>query len=345
MTIESQIIPRHRLCVVLDTNTWRSQYVLKTQEGMLFGYTLGRQHALLGLPGVIERELTKHIIKVGLEETEKAAKSSRILSTLTGLPSLSSSVSAGELEKLVVSRLEELEPILERVPFTLAHAAAALDMVNAETPPNGKKDQQFKDSAIWQAVLDLSREYIVHLVTGDRGFYRDRDTKNGSLAVNLQEDCKAVNGSVILHKDLDSCMRAITRERPKFDRNRVISLIKPYVTQELRAQAERNRLQHELREIVDDEITAFSTDKPDCIALDFAVTIRCELEEPIFAGQPKERRAFAFGSCDYHPESNSITGEFIQEIRFVSPGYMSAREFRHVDPAIPFSRPLPPRQY
>jgi len=61
-----------------------------------------------------------------------------------------------------------------RVPFTLEHAKAALEMVDARMPPNGEKNQQFKDSAIWQAVLALSSDYRVHLVTNDRAFLLNR---------------------------------------------------------------------------------------------------------------------------------------------------------------------------
>ena len=67
--------------------------------------------------------------------------------------------------------------------------------LNAKVPPNGNKNQQFKDSAVWQAVLALSLRYSTVLLTNDKAFFRNRNPKEG-LAENLVEDCSKAGTDV-----------------------------------------------------------------------------------------------------------------------------------------------------
>jgi hypothetical protein len=112
---------RHSDCVVIDTNTWRSQLLLKTPVGTSLVYTLGRQQGFIGLPEVVERELTAQILEHGREAAEKVKNGSNILNTLTDSPIFPLPASQINLEQIVKARLDQLAPILVRVPFTLAH--------------------------------------------------------------------------------------------------------------------------------------------------------------------------------------------------------------------------------
>jgi hypothetical protein len=276
-------------------------------------------------------------VEGGIEDAEQAKKYSRKISTLTGSPPLAFLPSQVELEQIVAKRLAELAPILERIQFTPAHAIAALDMVDAKVPPNSEKNQQFKDSVIWQAVLDLSRKYTVHFITNDKGFFLDRDQSKG-LAVNLQQDCTAANGSIAVYCDLDSCLEAIRSDRPLFDYERLKSLIKSFVIPKL--QAEATRLQYyEIKELFRADITSFRTTDPNRIAMDYTITI--DVYSSAIQDHGKECRAVAYGSCYYDCISDSISDNFIEEIRFVSRSTRHGRSFRHEDPSIPFPRPLP----
>lgn len=260
-------------CVVIDTSIWRSSLLLKTPVGVSLVYTLGRQCGFIGLPEVVERELTKQVVQAGLEAAEELAESSRIINTLTDSPFSPSLPTQIELESKVDARLAELEPILVRVPFTLEHAKTALDMVNAELPPNGPKNQQFKDSAI------LSREYTAYFVTNDRAFLHDRNNPSQGLALNLKEDCCRVGRNVGVYCDLGSCLKAISGDVPSFGKERLASLIVESIMLRLREEATRNRF--EIRELLDTEITAFRTGQPNRLAADYTVTTRFELDPSV----------------------------------------------------------------
>src|SRR5438094_4585125 len=144
MTIGNDNASRKPLCVVIDTNIWRSQLLLKTPVGLSLIYALQRQSGFLGLPEVVEAELIDQVVEVGLEEAEKLANSFRKVRTLTDSPFDVPVPTKAELEKKVKERLAELKPIIVRVPFTFEHAKAALNMVIAKLPPNRPEHQQFK---------------------------------------------------------------------------------------------------------------------------------------------------------------------------------------------------------
>jgi len=335
-------IHRRPDCVVIDTNIWRSELLLKTPLGVSFVYTLGRQQGRLGLPEVVERELKKQIVEAGLEAVEQNNKWSRIATTLTGSPFFPLSHSAGDFEQIVEKRLDELTPVLLRVPFTLEHARAALDMVNAKVPPNAK-NQQFKDSAIWQAVLHLSQEYAVHLVTNDRAFLANREDPSQGLAANLQADCAAADARVGIYCDLGSCLQAVSGNRPPFDRDHLVPLIESFVMPRL--QAEATRLRCELKEVLDTKIEAFWTQTANRVALDYTVALRFEPESPSQQEREAERTAIAHGSCYYDSTSDTVDEGFIQETRFLSRSStgrsMHARSYDYENLSIPFPRPLP----
>jgi len=190
MNTEVDTSARKPDCVVIDTNVWRSSLLLKAPIGVSLVYTLHKQGGFIGLPEVVERELKKQVVLHGIEASQELEKWSRIVSTLMDSLHLPDLPTSEALERKVNERLEELAPILVRVPFTPEHASAALDMVIEELPPNRPRNQQFKDSAIWQAVLNLASEYSLHFVTNDRGFLLDRNDPAKGLTDNLLEDCR-----------------------------------------------------------------------------------------------------------------------------------------------------------
>jgi hypothetical protein len=184
------------MCVVVDTSVWRAEPLLKTPLGVTLVYTLSRRGAVIGLPEVVEMELKEQIVEAGLEAAGKARGFLHILRTITDDPFLGTQIpTPDKLSQKVDERIAQLTPLLVREPFTVEHAKAALAMVNAKLPPNGEKNQQFKDSAIWQSVLSLSMRYSTMLVTNDKAFFRERDPAKG-LAENLISDCTSAGTSV-----------------------------------------------------------------------------------------------------------------------------------------------------
>ena len=330
-------------CVVIDSNIWRSELLLKTPVGVSLVYTLGRQHGFIGLPEVVQGELTRQILEVGNEAAQSLEKSSRIINTLTDSPFPAVIPTDADLEQKVADRLGELGPILVRVPFTLEHARAALEMVNAKVAPNGEKNQQFKDSAIWRAVLALSSEYCVHLVTNDRAFLLDRGNPSKGLAKNLQKECSNLAIRVGIYCELGACLKAIRRDSPTVDHSRLCSLILPSVEIPLRTEATRHRVL--VGEVLNNDIAAFRIPKTDRLAVDYTITTQCEQDSSIARGKRTNIRAIVHGSCYYDPAVGSLSDNFIQYVTiewdYAGGGHgRTIRSYENEDLPTPFRRSI-----
>src|SRR6476660_2838369 len=146
------------LCAVVDTSVWRAQPLLNTPLGRTLVYTVRRQGGVIGLPEIVENELKPQIVEAGRDSIEKVRGPLGVIHTITGDSNFQIEFPSDDaIGQLVDERLNELAPAIVREPFSVEHAKAALEMVNAKLPPNDK-NQQFKDSAIWQATLSLSQK-------------------------------------------------------------------------------------------------------------------------------------------------------------------------------------------
>lgn len=181
-------------------------------------FSLRRHGGRLGLPEVVEQELRKNAANTAVDAAQKLNDAAALLADMgihTGLaePHDTESVRARSADRML-----QLEPFLHRVPLSLVHAQRALERVNAELPPNGPGNQQFKDSLIWEAVLELSSEYAVTFLTGDKGFFEGRDFRKG-IARALAGEAGPTGVSVVpppeirnLLEQLSSGLTAVQRE-------------------------------------------------------------------------------------------------------------------------------------
>ena len=328
------------ICVVVDTSVWRAELLLKTPLGVTLVYTMHRQGGVIGLPEVVERELKAQIIEAGFEAADKAGGPVHMLRTITDDPFLRIPIpTRKQLSEKVDERLAQLAPVLTREPFTLEHAKAALEMVSAKMPPNGEKNQQFKDSAIWQAVLALSLRHSTVLLTNDKSFFRDKDPVKG-LASNLIGDCTKASTSVQGYLGIGSYLKAIESAVPEFDRERAKELILPAATPLLGVEAKRYKLAP--AELLECSISAFPTESPDRLAIDYTLAFKLDpvsldyrvmgLDDP---------RGIIHGSGYLLPKKMVLTDHYVQRVAIKSQHSLYARSFEDSDGTYAFPRPLP----
>ncbi|NER02260.1 MAG: DUF4935 domain-containing protein [Okeania sp. SIO3C4] len=175
------------------------------------------------LPEVIESEVLKHTIKVGCKAVEQINSNFKKIEIITGKRSDYQLPDENEIQDAIKSRMKEIEPLIKRVPFTFEQAKSALQRVDEGTPPNGEKNQQFKDSAIWEAILSLLEEnYEVHFVTQDKGFFDKKNVNSNHLAENLYEECKIFSQEVFIYKDLTSCLYRLKSDVSELNKTNII---------------------------------------------------------------------------------------------------------------------------
>jgi hypothetical protein len=218
------------ICVVIDANIWLqdSNFLLRTALGSALIYILKIINGKIGLPSVLEEEITRNTISKGVKATEEIKKNFKSISVIMRSHSPYKVPDEAEIKSAVQARITELDSLFHRVDFTWEHAQSALKRINEKSPPNNN-NQQFKDSVIWEAILELLSSYVVHFVTKDDAFYKDRKPKINSLAKNLLSDCNKRGGIVYIYPDMASCLKVIQEDVPPLDLNSLIVEIDSYI--------------------------------------------------------------------------------------------------------------------
>jgi hypothetical protein len=299
-----------KICIVLDTNVWLSDHVLRTRLGASLVHTVAQLGAIIGLPEVVERELKPRWLDRIRDLLGRAVPIARLLVSMAGEEDEDLYLPPSE-EQLVHAqqeRLAELEAIMERAPLTLAQTSRAMDRVIARLPPSAK-EEQFRDSALWEAVLDLGTRYDVHFITGDGAFFTHPDPKSGTtLAANLADDREKAGAKVRCYRQLQECLEALKQD------------VKPLPERELEdavAAAIRERLDRRVStaefvtaELVELSIKAFETGKP-VFALAFSLTFALQTKR---AGDDDRAnpRLTVTGECVFDPKTKVVSGAEIE---------------------------------
>jgi hypothetical protein len=216
-----------------------------------------------------------------------------------------------EIEIGIHSRLHELEKLLKRVPFKWEHAQRALQRIMAETPPNGPQNQQFKDSAIWEAILELSRLYTIHWITNDMGFFKDGKPEKG-LAANLLDDCKKIETEIYPYNDLVPCLQALTKKVVALNSDAIGKEIGRRIIEDLRRSAYRENLAVEDRPEV--KLQAFPTAKNEILALSYQMTYPViDLMGGPYT-QPTGGTLEVIGSASYNTNNETVEDARLEKI-------------------------------
>lgn len=276
--------------------------LLRTPLGAALTNAVLRVDGLLGLPQIVEEEIIKHTVKAGSEAATQIRKNIEKVEMLVGWVDDFAVPTDETFKASAEERLRELEDLLKRVPFDFEQAKAALQRVMNETPPNGPKRQQYKDSVIWESVLELSRDYTVHFVTEDGDFF-EAGNSGKVLASNLKEDCNVNDREVFVHNGLESYLQSLRETVPPLDRQRLGDEIERALIQELRQFATDKDF--ELDSLVDAPISAFLTENMNVLALSFELIHRASVV--LKSGEEIAARLITRGECSYNLRDKAVS--------------------------------------
>jgi hypothetical protein len=256
------------------------------------------------MPEVIRDEIVKHAVKAGEEAVESVHTGFALLEKLVGSRPNLPLVTRHEIERVIESRFLELQSLLLDVPFTPEHAKSALSRVNSELPPNGPKNQHFKDSAIWEALLGLAKTHKVHFVTSDKGFFQNREPSKG-LAANLlsEVDDKSLDIRVY-HEKIEDCLNVLKSETPSLDKkalgNAIDKEIKARVIETVSKQSFR------VNALLETKIDAFVTEKH--LRLTLAFELAYSVSDATDSDVPRTNgKVTVRGECSFDLDSNQLT--------------------------------------
>jgi predicted nucleic acid-binding protein len=255
--------------VVLDTNIWlKGTYLLQNSLGAAFLYSISRTHTQLAIPEVIEGEIRKHALLQYKRDIKGIEQGFLHLQVLMGKRDNYRIPSEQEFNDRIDARFFELRQLIKKVPFTFNHAQGALKKIMAELPPNGEKYQQFKDSAIWESLLELAQDKSVYFITGDRDFFKDKDLSKG-LADNLAREAE---GRIKIFLGIDEYLKQEKQCIPAIDESdisgKIDLAIKDTVTERSAAASYR------IVALDKAQISLFLTQTHNVFAADFELSYR-----------------------------------------------------------------------
>ncbi|MGB8198253.1 MAG: hypothetical protein WCF33_00915 [Pseudonocardiaceae bacterium] len=202
------------VCVVIDCNEWIRLKWLGSPIGLTFISALKRDPSLkLAIPEVLGGELDKHRAETARSLLRRLEDVSADIKAVTGDSTTAGVITMTEVSIEVAIR-QRLSVIAEQAIYpdmSIDEVRRALVRVNADAAPNAPKNQQMKDSLLWEACVTLADDYRVIFVTGDNAFYSGRQPKNG-LAHNLALEPSVNDGRLRVFPSLEDAMRFFAPE-------------------------------------------------------------------------------------------------------------------------------------
>jgi hypothetical protein len=312
--------------VLLDTNTWISERLLNSVIGSATLHALTRLGGSILVPEVIELELYAVVSGLAAKHAASMRTSADFYRQVTKhkipeifLPSETAVQSA------VRERLNNLSGILERHPFTLEQAKAALSRVISKHPPCNSNNEQFRDCCIWQCALDTAATRTVHLVSADGAFYEARNRSAG-MAHTLRAECTQLENSILLHPNVDALLQSLDASGNTLDEPVLRAAILEAVSSEAIATA-RERGGFEVDSNIGIRITKHATPKPSLVAMSFSAKYNVHRADEK-TGQMILADLTIAGGCSYDPVKREIleveTSEWSISLRGSGGGYFSS---------------------
>jgi hypothetical protein len=256
--------------VVFDTNVWIADLALASNVGSAVRFYLRERKARIGLPEVVKLETEFHLRTTLTDHIDRIKSSHSQLLTIFGRLKEVVLPGAEDVETLVSKVFSNLGVEIREFPFTSESAKASLIRTVRKIPPSDK-GQQFKDCVLWEDCMLMLRSEPVFLVTNDRAFYKNRETKQG-LAEELQQELYDSSNEFRIFSSLHDLLAEIRTDisvPPE-------SLIKAYFAahgDELKSLAERTSF------VLAGEPTAnidfFATEKPSHLYVTFSIELPC----------------------------------------------------------------------
>jgi len=237
--------------------------MLRSSLGIALIYAIRQHDAKIGLPEVIEREVEKHGLEAGLEAVAAIEKAERQLERLLDKRLALGPPKETDIRNGIEKRLQQLEPLFERVPLTLHHTRMALDRVNSRVAPSRAR-QEYKDSLIWEATLELAAGFQVMLVTVDSGFFRGEE-----LDSSLQQECVQRQLSIQGFRSLEGCLTALAPTIPATYSDEIREKIKASLGEWSEEKLAESGNEGRVTKGVD--LQLFATEDPSQFALSFSI--------------------------------------------------------------------------
>lgn len=292
--------------VILDTNIWVAERLLRSALGNALLYAVAEAKATIGLPEIVEREVGRVLPELAEQAVRNIRRDVTILRQLSGHQMLVTAPSAVAIQQGIATRWSQLVGTIERVPFTLEQAQAALARIIERVPPCGENNEQFRDSCIWDAAVTLGADRVVHLVSSDNAFYEGRKWSNG-LASFLRQELARESIELHLYPTLGEFLNAHRETAATIDQTVIEKAIVDSAIAPARAIAsEKDSFDLGPPETL--KINGYTTPRPALVAVSFEIKFPLERVAAKDEGQERENaELILIGECAYDPSQKSVS--------------------------------------
>jgi hypothetical protein len=135
-------LPTASFILLLDSNIWIAERLLKSSIGSALLYALAVSRAKIALPEVVELELSAVLPREAEASVEAIRKAIVLLGQLSGSEPTFTGPTEIAIKEGIVERWTQLAATIERVPLSLDQTKAALTRVVNKTSPSGTNNEQ-----------------------------------------------------------------------------------------------------------------------------------------------------------------------------------------------------------
>ena len=281
------------MIMVLDTNVWLKERLLRSATGVALLYAVRRVGAKLLLPDTTRREILAGVERDGAGAVNNVERGLRIIQSLVGTRPGVETPTAEDFRRAAEFRLDELQDLIEPVAVTSNHLERALDRVIEHRPPASTREE-FRDCVLWECIRDLDEECL--FVTEDSDFL-DKTAKGSVLSSELGEES---GGDVRLFANIADLLRAVESQLPQVNVERIADAIAAAVEPELEAAAASQDWHPGHR--IDSSVELYATERSNTITAVFDLEFQALDGEDLQGTRVSEGVARVTGECLWSDE-------------------------------------------
>lgn len=290
------------MVVVLDSNIWISESLLRTPRGAALLYSLRQLDGRVAFNTVIKKEVTRNIIEKRYNKAVRNVKSGlRSIQIISGERPEIEIPSEEEIEDNILGRFDEISDYLEFCNLSIDDYESATDRIIYKKPPS-KNGEEFRDSLIWEMTLEMGIENDIHIVTKDSDFCQNKNPNKG-LNKELESEFSELAGDIKHHKNISEFLSYMEEDIEHPDKEYIARIIKEYSQDRLQEESEDK--QFVLGDFQEYSIDIYLTEEDSTLSVDFALNYDAFDITDSEGNEIEEATFVAKGSCSYNLDEES----------------------------------------
>jgi len=296
--------------ILIDTNLFAERTrLLRTALGPSLLYFAKIRDAKIVVPEVVRSETIRYVVQAVQSLNERLAGLLRETREFLGQSANPSLPSVADSEKAVETRFAEISRWIQPITHTpelLVRAAKRVLVKSAPSHQPGK--DSYKDSLIWECVLELPEGSIVHFASADNGFFDLEE--GGGLHPTLLREASDRRFVINAHRGLESLVNALQGDEPEIDHARAAVVINHSLTARMVHAMQRWRVDETGQEVV--SLQPYLTDRPGMLYIEFIVDCPV-VGSATFGGTRFEDTKMRFRGNGYYDPHGVLTDLRISE--------------------------------